>query len=70
MWVFLYSFTLILGAYNDDLLLLSMAFYFLGLAGVEFSLGLLLIVLFKSYNEGLDFDSSQKKNLTINQKIF
>ena len=70
MWVFLYSFTLVLGAYNDDLLLLSLAFYFLGLAGVEFSLGLLLIVLFKNYNESPDFEKDQSISSSSVQKFF
>lgn len=44
-----------LGLFNDDLLLISLAFYFLGLAGVEFSIGLLLVVMFRSYGEHLNF---------------
>jgi hypothetical protein len=65
----LYCFSSVLGAINDDLLLLSFSFYFLGLAGVEFSFGLLLIVLFKQYNFSInlseDLRISSKKSQSI-----
>jgi len=59
MWIFLYCLVVFLGSINDDLLLISLAFYFLGLAGVEFSFGFLLIIMFKHFNEPLVFDSSK-----------
>ena len=58
MWIFLYVFAAFLGTLNDDLLLISLTFYFLGLAGVEFSFGFLLIIMFKHFNESINFKSS------------
>jgi hypothetical protein len=59
MWIFLYCLVVFLGSINDDLLLISLAFYFLGLAGVEFSFGFLLIIMFKHFNESITFDNSK-----------
>ena len=59
MWIFLYCLVVFLGSINDDLLLISLAFYFLGLAGVEFSFGFLLIIMFKHFNEPIVFDNSK-----------
>jgi NADH:ubiquinone oxidoreductase subunit K len=48
VWVIIYALSVILGSYNDDINLLSMTFLSLGLAGLEFSLGLILIVCYKN----------------------
>lgn len=58
MWILLYVFVLVLAGYADDLLLSSLAFYFLGLAGVEFSFGFLLIIFFKSQGQNVDFSTN------------
>ena len=49
-----------LSAWNDDILLLCTTFFLLALAGLEFSLGFLLIILFKKLNKTLDLN--EKKN--------
>lgn len=48
VWVCIYTLSVTLGAQNDDLNILSLTFLSLGLAGLEFSLGLVLIVLYKN----------------------
>ena len=69
MWILLYCFSSILGAINDDLLLLSFSFYFLGLAGVEFSFGLLLIVLFKQYNFSINLSENSRISAKKSQAV-
>lgn len=49
-WIILYSYSSILGIYLDDLNLLSNTFFSLGLAGIEFAIGFLLIISFKKFN--------------------
>jgi len=46
-WLVLYNYTILAGTLNDDLNLLSLAFFILGLAGLEFSIGMLLVIIFK-----------------------
>jgi hypothetical protein len=44
-----------MGGINDDLTLFSVSFFLLGLAGLEFSIGFLLIINFKNFNQSLTF---------------
>ena len=44
----LYALSVVLGAYNNDINLLSLTFLSLGLAGLEFSVGLILVVCYKN----------------------
>lgn len=48
VWVLLYALSSVLGIINDDITIMSLTFLSLGLAGLEFSLGILIITLFKS----------------------
>jgi len=48
IWVTIYTLSVILGIYNDDLNLISLTFLSLGLASLEFSIGLVLVVLYKN----------------------
>jgi len=48
------------GAINDDLTLFSSSFFILGLAGLEYSIGLLLVIIFKNINKSLLFFDEQK----------
>jgi hypothetical protein len=70
IWVILYIISIYLGILNDDINLLSTSFFLLALAGLEFSFGLLIVILFKNNKINYDFnltntDSNQffKKNL-------
>jgi len=47
VWVILYASSTILGIINDDIVTMSLTFLSLGLAGLEFSLGVLLLTLYK-----------------------
>jgi NADH:ubiquinone oxidoreductase subunit K len=59
-WLTLYCYILITGAINDDLTLFSSSFFILGLAGLEYSIGLLLVIIFKNINKSLLFFDEQK----------
>lgn len=68
IWVILYCYVLLEGALNDDLNLLSTGIFILGLAGLEYSVGILLLVLFKNLNNTLELNNFNKKN--DNNNIF
>ena len=55
VWILLYIITLLYGNINDDINLYSISFFFLALAGLEFSFGLLIIILFKTVKYNFDF---------------
>lgn len=55
-WLALYCLSVNYGLINDDLMLLTMSFFILGLATVEFVLGYVLIMLFKKTNLNLNFE--------------
>ncbi len=67
-WVIIYCYVLILGAINDDILLLSTGIFILGLAGLEYSIGIILLMMFKNINKKLDFDETD--NDLYNHNIF
>ena len=46
-WLVLYNYFLLIGAINDDVTLLSTSFFILGFAGLEFCIGMLLVIIFK-----------------------
>jgi hypothetical protein len=56
------------GSLNDDLNLLSTGIFILGLAGLEYSVGILLLVLFKNLNNTLELSNLNKKQ--DNNNIF
>lgn len=66
-WLILYVLSILLGAIYCDITILSLSFFILGVAGLEFALGMLLAILYKNLNESLDLDYSNKLN---NQNIF
>jgi len=47
-WLILYCYTIIIGVSNNDTTLLSNSFFVLGFASLEFSIGLLIIIIFKN----------------------
>ena len=65
VWIILYLLSVFLGSLNDDINLLSTSFFLLGLAGLEFSIGLLIIVLFKN----MKIDYNFYKNTNINNQF-
>jgi hypothetical protein len=64
----LYCYVLIEGSLNDDLNLLSTSIFILGLAGLEYSIGILLLILFKNLNNSLELNNLNKKH--DNNNIF
>jgi len=77
VWLILFVYSALCGGINDDLGILSFSFFVLGFAGVEFSLGLLLIVLYKNTFKTADLDNQtfkksdnnhEKKKVYINRK--
>ncbi len=68
VWIVLYCLTILIGVTNDDLILFSLSFFILALAGLEFSLGFLLIILFRYFYKTLDFldTETNTKNKNVN----
>ena len=62
IWLVLYVMSILLGAIYCDITLLSTSFFILGVAGLEFSLGMLLAILYKNTNESLNLDLNNKTN--------
>jgi len=50
IWIIIYTSSVIFGLYLDDLNVISNSFFVLGLAGIEFAIGFLLLVSFKKFN--------------------
>ena len=66
-WIVLYCYVLIQGSINDDIVLLSTSIFILGLAGLEYSVGILLLLIFKNINKTMNLnDNNEKKNFNIN----
>ena len=49
-WILLYLLSITIGAYIDDITIISFSFFLLGFAGLEYCFGLLLLILFKELN--------------------
>ena len=60
-WVIIYSYTTIMSGLTDDLTLLTITFFILGLAGLEFSLGFILIIVLNHFLKSNDTSDSKKK---------
>jgi len=73
-WIIIYCYNLVLGAINDDITLLSSSIFILGLAGLEYGLGILLIIIFKNINSKLEFNEldTEKKiyNIFNNSNLY
>lgn len=65
-WITIYCYVLVLGAINDDITLLSSSIFILGLAGLEYGLGILLIIIFKNINSKLEFTDIENDNKIYN----
>ena len=73
-WLVLYCLAILLGVTNDDINIVSITFLLLGIAGLEFSFGLLLLLLFKTTNTPFllvksNLFSKNMYNNTINKLI-
>ena len=69
VWVLLYIITIFYGTLTDDINLYSLSFFLLALAGLEFSIGILLLVLFKNYRIDFIFSNNEVlNNQTLNSQ--
>lgn len=62
IWLLLYVITIYYGIIFSDLTLLTFSFFILGFSGLEFSIGILIAILFKNLNESLNIELNNKKN--------
>lgn len=60
IWIILYCYVIFISCKNDDFIMIGLSFIFLGLAGLEFSIGLLILILFKNLNFSLNNQSNDK----------
>lgn len=54
IWIVFYCYLNVISTINDDLNLISTNFFILGFAGLEYSIGILLVLLFKNINNNLN----------------
>lgn len=59
----MYTIGVLLGSIYCDITLLSISFFILGVAGLEFSIGILLSILYKNLNESLNLDLNNNQNI-------
>ncbi len=62
IWLVIYILTIYLGVIFSDILLFSISFIILGFSGVEFSMGIIISILYKNFNESLNLDDNNKFN--------
>jgi len=64
MWIVLYSLSILVGLINDDLNASTLSFLILGVAGLEFSIGFLILLLFRNTNNSYYLT---KKEVSMNK---
>lgn len=64
VWVILYCYVATSGVINDDLVLLSTTFLLLALAGLEFCVGFIISICFRTFKKSFDlfFKEESKQN--------
>ena len=73
VWVLLYILTVFFGSLVDDINLYSLSFFLLAFAALEFSIGILILVLFKNFKIDYSFFNNSKdflQNNSDNNKLF
>ena len=73
VWVILYVLTVFFGSLIDDINLYSLSFFLLAFAALEFSIGILILVLFKNFKIDFVFFKNSKEflqNNLDNNKLF
>lgn len=56
VWLCIYVYASVCGGINDDLTLISTGFFVLAFAGLEFALGVLLIIIYRSIFKTTNMD--------------
>lgn len=75
-WVVLYTYVTVAGTLNDDLILTSTSFFLLALAGLEFCIGFIIVILFRNFKKSFNLDNFElsenflKKNISINRYVW
>jgi len=64
-WLILYVLSILVGSQINDIISMSFTFFILGFGGLEFVIGLMLVVLMKNFNIGLTNDSTDKNLNTL-----
>lgn len=67
-WLIIYVYSVLAGLYVEDLNVMSNSFFVLGFAGIEFSVGFLILILFKKFN--INYNFAKEENFKKNQFIF
>ena len=73
VWVLLYILAVFFGSIIDDINLYSLSFFLLAFADLEFSIGILILVLFKNFKIDYSFFNNSKdflQNNSDNNKLF
>lgn len=60
VWLILYCLTTSAAIYTDDLNLVGLTFYFLGLAGLEFAIGFIILTILKNFKISLNLFQNEK----------
>lgn len=69
-WVFLYVYTVLLSGFTDDITLLTLSFFILGLAGLEFSFGFILVILINFFYKSTNLTNKTNKPIQTFEKYF
>ncbi len=75
MWVVLYTYVSVVGTINDDIVLTSTTFFLLALAGLEFCIGFIITILFRSFKKSFNLDTAgfsetlKNKNISLNRYV-
>jgi hypothetical protein len=67
-WIILYTYSVFLGIYLEDLNMFSNTFFILGLAGLEFALGFLILIVFKKFNLSINIIDNSNLDSVINKE--
>ncbi len=65
VWLSLYLISIYSSILISDILLMSLSFFILGFSGIEFSIGIIISILFKNINESINLESNNKKQTQL-----
>nr|YP_004841732.1 Ymf58 [Ichthyophthirius multifiliis]AEL89274.1 Ymf58 [Ichthyophthirius multifiliis] len=66
IWILIYTLSVYIGIIYSDILIISITFFILCFSGIEFSIGIILSILYKNLNESLNLNSSLKSEQQTN----
>ncbi len=74
IWISLYCYTIFYGSINNDLNLITFSIFILGFAGIEYGLGILILILLKhskkNFNVLDNFSKKDFNNISKTQFFF